>query len=346
VDTDAISPEILLALARSHQDPEARARLADQIGTVLLTHGLSARLQAAEILASLLPRLEERVRAHLARRIAPSADVPNALVRRLAEDVIGVAYPILLDSPVLTEADLAAIVAGQGADHRLAIAQRSELSEAVTASLVTHGPEDVIEKTLRNPKARFSDDTFRAATRLARQIERLQMPLATRDDLPAQIAQEILSFVSEEVRSEILRRLRPKAARASGPDPALMSEIAAAIDRRRAVDGALLLATLRGGAAEFFDPLLALAVGVPVGPLRDALAQASHRVLPAAAALIGLSAAQLSHLWLHFRQARPTIGEEGISVATVLSAYGTLTRETAERDLRALLRTPAQRRRA
>jgi uncharacterized protein (DUF2336 family) len=346
VDTDAISPEILLALARSHQDPEARARLADQIGTVMLTHGLSARLQAAEILASLLPRLDERVRAHLARRIASSADVPNALVRRFAEDVIGIAYPILLDSLVLTEADLVAIVASQGAEHRLAIAQRSELSEAVTASLVSHGPESVIEKTLRNPKARFSNNTFRAATRLARQIERLQIPLATRDDLPAQIAQEILSFVSEEVRSEILRRRRPKAARASSLDPALMSEITAAINRRRAVDGALLLATLRGGAVELFDPLLALAVGAPVGPLCDALAQAPHRVLPAAAVLIGLSATQFSHLWLHFRQARPAIGEEDLSVAKILSTYSTLTRETAERDLRALLPTPTQRRRA
>jgi uncharacterized protein (DUF2336 family) len=346
VHADPIDPDILLALARSHQDPEARARLADQVGAVLLTHGQNARLQAAEILITLLPRLEERVRAHLARRLAPSADVPHDLVRRLANDVIGVAYPILLDSPVLTETDLAAIVASRGVDHRLAIAQRPDLSEVVTTALVTYGPEDVIEKTLRNPSARFSPETFRTAARLARQIERLQGPLATRSDLPAELAQEILSFVSEEVRAQILQRLRPRAIRAGTLDPALAAQISAAIDRRRPVDGALLLATLRGGAADLFDSLLAAAIDAPVGSVRDALAQIPHRLLPAAAAFLGLSAAQLSHLWLHFRQARPAIGEEGIGISTVLSAYGALTRETAEHELRALLRMPAQRRRA
>ena len=346
MDTDSLTPEILLALAQSHHDPEARARLAEQIGTVLLTHEGGARGQAAAILLSLLPRLEERVRAHLARRLAPSADVPGDLIRRLASDVIGVAYHVLLDSPVLTEDDLASLVVAQGPDHRLAIAQRERIPEAVTAALVAHGPEDVVEKTLRNPSARFSEETFRSAATLARRIERLQGPLAGRTDLPAELAQEILSFVSESVRAEMMRRIRPQGPRPAAMDPALQGQIAAVLERRRPVDGALLLAVLRGGAGDFFDPLLAQAVGADAGAVRDLLAQAPHRLLPAAAALLGLSASQLSHLWLHFRQARPAIGEEGVSVASVLAAYGTMTREGAERELRALLAAPPLRRRA
>lgn len=346
METDSLAPEILFALARSHHDPEARARLADQIGTVLLTHNGNIRGQAAVILISLLPRLEERVRAHLARRLAPSADVPSDLIRRLAEDVIGVAYPVLLDSPVLTDDDLVSLVVAQGPDHRLAIAQRARIPEAVTAALVAHGPEDVIEKTLRNPSARFSEETFRLAATLARRIERLQGALAGRTDLPAELAQEILSFVSESVRVEMRRRLHPQGAWSTSLNPALQAQIAAVLDRRHPVDGALLIAVLRAGAGDFFELLLAQALGISVLQIRDLLARAPHRLLPAAAVSLGLSASQLSHLWLHFRQARPTIGEEGISVASVLAAYGSMTRDGAERELRALFHLPPQRRRA
>jgi len=346
VDADPIDPDVLLMLARSHQDPEARARLVDQISTILLTHSPCVRLQAAEILISLLPRLEERVRAHLARRLAASADVPHELICRLARDVIGVAYPILLDSPVLTEDDLVAIIASHGVDHRLAIAQRSDLSEIVTTALVIHGPEDVIEKTLQNPSARFSAETLRTVARLARQIKRLQGPLATRPDLPSELAQEILAFVSQEVRSAILQRLHPKIVRFGNPDPALVAEISAAIDRRRPVDGALLLATLRGGAGHFFDSLLATAIGAPVDSIRNALSWIPHRILPAAAILLGLSPTQLSYIWLHFCQAYPAVAEKGVGIVPVLSTYGALTRETAERHLRALLRMSARRRHA
>ena len=343
---DTLSSDLLLALAQDHHHPDACAHLADQISTLLLTRGEDQNGHAGAILTSLLPRLEERARANLAKRFASSAAIPPALVRRLAGDVIRVAYPILLDSPVLTQEDLASIVATQGRDHRLAIAQRAHLTEMVTAALVMHGPEDVVVKTLRNPTARFSEETFQTTVALARRFEALQVPLGHREDLPAPLVQEILSFVSDKVKAEILHRLQPQALSWGALDPYLQAQITAVIERRRPVDGLLLLETLRSGSSPFFEPLLAQAVGASVTQVRDLLARVPHRLLLCAAALLDLSARQLSHLWLHFCQARPAIGENGVTVASVLSAYSTITRDAAERELRALLLAFVQHRRA
>jgi hypothetical protein len=64
-------------------------------------------------------------RAAIAERLATYPSAPPAVVRRLARDAIGVAAPLLVHSPCLTAADLAAIAATCGEAHARAIAVRS-----------------------------------------------------------------------------------------------------------------------------------------------------------------------------------------------------------------------------
>jgi Uncharacterised protein conserved in bacteria (DUF2336) len=74
--------------------------------------------------------LPERVA--LAAQLAPYPSAPQAVIARLARDVIEVAAPILKHSPCLTAGDLEAIAARHGAAHAAAISARS-LPAAPTA---------------------------------------------------------------------------------------------------------------------------------------------------------------------------------------------------------------------
>ena len=86
-----------------------------------------------ELTLRLLDAVDVRTRMTVAAKLAPYPAAPAAVVRRLAQDTIEVAAPILSRSPVLTAADLAAIAAARGADHAAAIALRAKAAPEAQA---------------------------------------------------------------------------------------------------------------------------------------------------------------------------------------------------------------------
>ena len=85
-----------------------------------------------ELALRLIDAADLSERAALAARLAPYPSAPQAVIARLARDVIEVAAPILKHSPCLTAADLEAIAAQHGAAHAAVISARS-LAAAPTA---------------------------------------------------------------------------------------------------------------------------------------------------------------------------------------------------------------------
>lgn len=79
-----------------------------------------------ELTLKLLDAVDVRTRVAVAAKLASYPAAPGPVVRRLAHDTIEVAASILSRSPVLTNADLTAIVAACGEDHAAAIALRSK----------------------------------------------------------------------------------------------------------------------------------------------------------------------------------------------------------------------------
>ena len=73
-----------------------------------------------DIIETLAFELESKVRAELARRLAPKAQAPRSLLSRLAADDIAVARPVLEHSAALTQDDLICIGEKGSQDHLLA----------------------------------------------------------------------------------------------------------------------------------------------------------------------------------------------------------------------------------
>src|SRR5271154_294892 len=89
-----------------------------------------------EVLTQLSGEMEEAVRAELADRMADAAAPPATLLRRLANDVIGVSEPVLTRSPALSDEDLLAVAHSSGQDHLRAISRRADVSEVVSDAIV------------------------------------------------------------------------------------------------------------------------------------------------------------------------------------------------------------------
>lgn len=154
-----------------------------------------------EVIGDLLGRIGADDRAAVARRVAPLDRTPRELALSLAEDeALPVSAPVLQHSPVLTDEDLVGLAERKGDAHRLAIARRETLAEPVTAALVAHGSDDVLETVTLNRGARFSGRSTAVLAERAAGQERLAAALATRADLPPDVADRVWRILTPAAR--------------------------------------------------------------------------------------------------------------------------------------------------
>ena len=122
-----------------------------------------------DVFQCLIVHIEVSARELLANRLAPIDTAPPMTIRTLAfDDVIEVSGPVLSQSNRLDDAALIEVARGKSQAHLMAISTRKVLSNAVTDVLVLRGNDDVIQSTVNNPGAEFSERGF---TRLVNRAE-------------------------------------------------------------------------------------------------------------------------------------------------------------------------------
>ncbi len=168
--------------------------------------GEEDREAAAEVLRLMALDAAELVRRALAVTLKTSRELPHDVAVRLAHDVESVATPVLTFSPVLTDEDLAAIVALPDAVKQLAVARRPALSEAVTTALVRHAGEEAVKTACANDNAHFSEAALGSAMERFADSNALASAMALRKILPPAICERLVSRVSESVRQQLVDR--------------------------------------------------------------------------------------------------------------------------------------------
>lgn len=154
----------------------------------------------AEIACRVLDEVTEDVRRELAERVAPLVQFPPDIIRKLAEDVIAVALPVLERSPALREQDLIGLARCKGQEHLLAISRRDDLREPVTDILVERGEARVLHSVTGNAAARLSPEGFRALAEKSIDDRALQERLVGRADMPASVAGRLERLLDGELR--------------------------------------------------------------------------------------------------------------------------------------------------
>jgi uncharacterized protein (DUF2336 family) len=141
------------------------------------------------VMMRLLKTTGVQTRAKLAQRLAPIANGFKNVMQALAfDDAIEVAQPVLSQSERISEAVILASASSKSQQHLAAIAQRKSLNEALTDMLAERGDSSVVQLTVKNPRARFSDAGLNLLVRRATDDRALASEMGKRSDIRRRLA--------------------------------------------------------------------------------------------------------------------------------------------------------------
>lgn len=193
----------LLSDPTTENRAEAAVRVSKKFNAGKLSD--SERKIAEDIFKIMVRDAEERVRAALSDSLKDNPDVPHDVAVSLANDVIGVAGPMLEFSEVLTDDDLMEIVKSKGVEDQIAIAKRESLSADLTDAIVDNSDsEEVIVTLVSNEGADLKEETMDKVMDKYGEVEAVSDSLANRGKLPIGVAERLVSLVSERMRDHLV----------------------------------------------------------------------------------------------------------------------------------------------
>lgn len=170
-----------------------------------------------DVFQCLMQHIETSARALLASRLAPMETAPAQTIRTLAfDDAIEVAGPVLTQSPRLDDETLIENARSKSQAHLLAISNRKILSGAVTDVLVLRGNDEVVQNTVNNPGAEFSERGFNRLVSRADGDDNLATCLGLQPTLPRHLYLKLLAKASAAVRERLEAAHPQQAADVSG----------------------------------------------------------------------------------------------------------------------------------
>ena len=138
------------------------------------------RHMAGDVLVEMLRDADLKLRASVAKRLVMLNEAPRTILVILAKDKIEVAKHVLENSKSLTDSDLIQIARKVKTEHRLMMAQRRHISDAVVDVLAEFLEEDVVETLLKNKGANFSETALQRILAVSRQYQPYVSLLAKR----------------------------------------------------------------------------------------------------------------------------------------------------------------------
>ncbi len=189
---------------------EQRTELTRNVVSLFSLTSKTCTKEQMDVYDSVLIRLVDFVdcaeRTYIAEELSQLRRAPEAIVLKLASDIIEVARPMLEKSTVLRDTNLIEIASKNGQEHLFAIAGREVLSEIVTDVLVERGDKSVMRRVASNQGAAFSENGMAGLVEAAAQDEELQLELSQRGDLHEDFIVKLISVASEEVRKQLVER--------------------------------------------------------------------------------------------------------------------------------------------
>jgi uncharacterized protein (DUF2336 family) len=182
-------------------DEETRAHAAHKICRCIDEADLSVeeRTHAESILAIMAEDAAILVRRALSVALKNSPKLPHELANKLARDIESVALPVILNSPMLTDADLVEIVRTCPPKKQVAVASRESLSATVTGAIAHYADAPAVERAIANDNAIFDADGLGAVLDRFSGVSSITAAMVHRNELPVVITEKLISLVTGEV---------------------------------------------------------------------------------------------------------------------------------------------------
>lgn len=179
-------------------DLEARVEIARKVGRILTRESEGGEHEDALQLAQLLVEdAAVSVREALAKELRSCSFLPGDLVAHLVQDIDQVSMPFLMASQAIDDAFLEDIVRSCGSAQQEAIAQRSQLSEAVSYAISDVGSLGAVSNLVVNEGATMSSRSHNRVIERFPEERSLMEKMSERADLPAELVERIIFKVSK-----------------------------------------------------------------------------------------------------------------------------------------------------
>jgi uncharacterized protein (DUF2336 family) len=157
-----------------------------------------------DVFQCLIIHIEVSAKALLSNRLALIDTAPPLTIRALAfDDLIEVAAPVLSRSERLDDEALIETARNKSQAHLMAISTRRVLSGAVTDVLVLRGNDEVIQSTVNNPGAEFSERGFTRLVDRAAGDDNLATCVGLRPTIPRHLYLKLIAKASATVRARL-----------------------------------------------------------------------------------------------------------------------------------------------
>jgi uncharacterized protein (DUF2336 family) len=180
---------------------EDRAHAAHKICRCIDEPQLTAaeRVHAESIMAIMAQDAAVLVRRALSVALKASPNLPREIANKLANDIDSIALPVILNSPVLSDADLVAIVRSCPPAKQLAVAGREALSTMVTGAIASYAAPEAVERALANDNAKFEAGALNNALERFTGVSGIMSAMVHRDELPVSVTEKLVTMVSGEL---------------------------------------------------------------------------------------------------------------------------------------------------
>jgi uncharacterized protein (DUF2336 family) len=349
----------LAQLAMNPQGGASREEIYLAVASLYRVQGAALNERERGLMRDILRRLtrdvEMAIRIALAQRLAEDTTAPHDLILLLVDDRIEVARPLILNSPLLTESDVLALIAQADIGHQEAVAARPHIGVPVTDALAISENESVLMALVRNTTARISDSGYRTLVEKSRTLTGLQEPLVRRPDLPPQLATNMCGWVSDALKPFITThyQMAPKVVEAALADAVRMVKIqpspretpadsAQKLIDKLAGSGQLktgfLMRVLNQGQIDLFDLAFSRLLDVPVTGFRSVFYSGGVRAVALACRAVGMDRAVFTTVFTLSRQAVGTpVALTASDAATVNLVFAGFSRESATDELRGVM---------
>ncbi len=350
----------LAQLAMNPQSGASREEIYLAVASLYRIQGAGLNTRERELMREILRRLtrdvEMAIRIALAQRLAEDTTAPHDLILLLVDDSIEVARPLIINSPLLTEADVLKMIAESGIGHQEAVAGRPNIGVPVTDALAKSDHESVLVALVRNATAKISSYSYEALVQKSRAITGLQEPLVKRPDLPPQLASNMCEWVSDALKTYIKTNYKMAAgsveAAMADANVVLKSEPAGPKDppadsaqkliEKLAASGQLkagfLMRVLSQGQTDLFDLAFARLLGADLSRFRKLFYETGARNVAVSCRAAGIDRSVFATVYNLSRQARGlSVALTGADSQAVDAIFTGFTRQTAADELRTAL---------
>ncbi len=355
--------DVLRATADLDEASDIRRALAKRLSDVICIPSSQLapqeRHMAGDVLVELLRDADIDLRESVAKRLVMLNEAPRTILVILAKDDIRVARHVLEKSKSLTDSDLIQISKKVSSEHRMMIAQRRVVSDAVSDSLVQFLEEDVVETLLKNKGAAFSETALQRILTVSRQHKAYIKLLIKREELRPSHGLTMFWWAGGDDRRKILTRfgvtrsvlqeschdLYPRAAKDGWSDAGVRKALQfierrqrnrAAIDRSSygSLEAAIDLAEANGISRDLTEEISYMA-GVKPATGAQILTDRGGEGLAILCKAPGLKREHVEKIWRALRRPVHDVdGEMHPDLARVMRTYDSISTDKAQTVLR------------